>query len=236
MIISCPQCDMRYDVPVAAFSGGSRKMKCASCAHVWVQEELLEKNDAPFKAMLDRARDSANASKADQNPQVEEKENLLQTILLDFREGMIVIALTCAVVIAGYVGISMMLSPALIYGQGLAFNDMKVERSEGGVIVTGEIVNSMKDPRGVPALNVVELMAHDMKGDEHVIAPPVDILQGGSSVPVKLSLPHIGKAVMSVHVTFGDGAVEPEAIENSHDHMEENRKEGRDAHHDEVHH
>jgi predicted Zn finger-like uncharacterized protein len=37
MILTCPQCATRYQTDAALFSPPGRKVKCAKCAHVWMQ-------------------------------------------------------------------------------------------------------------------------------------------------------------------------------------------------------
>jgi len=38
MIITCPQCDTRYQADAAKFPPGGRKVKCAKCGHAWHQD------------------------------------------------------------------------------------------------------------------------------------------------------------------------------------------------------
>src|SRR5208283_2661005 len=37
MILTCPECSTRYQTDAALFAPPGRKVKCAKCAHVWLQ-------------------------------------------------------------------------------------------------------------------------------------------------------------------------------------------------------
>jgi predicted Zn finger-like uncharacterized protein len=38
MILTCPQCAKRYEADAAKFAPPGRKVRCANCGHVWLQE------------------------------------------------------------------------------------------------------------------------------------------------------------------------------------------------------
>lgn len=50
MIFTCPQCSTRYQTDAALFAPPGRKVKCAKCAHVWLQAALPQEPDAEFAA------------------------------------------------------------------------------------------------------------------------------------------------------------------------------------------
>src|SRR3569833_3062597 len=37
MILTCPQCDTRYQADVSKFPAAGRNVRCAKCGHVWHQ-------------------------------------------------------------------------------------------------------------------------------------------------------------------------------------------------------
>jgi predicted Zn finger-like uncharacterized protein len=63
MIVSCPSCATRYDLPAAALGGAGRKVKCAKCGHNWVQtQEAAEAAEAVAAAARAAAKASAKLS------------------------------------------------------------------------------------------------------------------------------------------------------------------------------
>lgn len=44
MILTCPECDTRYTAKAGAFDSGPRKVRCAKCGHVWMQEPVSEED------------------------------------------------------------------------------------------------------------------------------------------------------------------------------------------------
>jgi predicted Zn finger-like uncharacterized protein len=42
MILTCPQCDTRYQADATKFAPPGRKVRCAKCGHVWHQEAPVE--------------------------------------------------------------------------------------------------------------------------------------------------------------------------------------------------
>jgi len=67
MIVSCPNCATRYNLPPTALGGAGRKVRCAKCGHNWVQPPGGgdEPAPAPPKAKP-RPRKAAPASAADE--------------------------------------------------------------------------------------------------------------------------------------------------------------------------
>jgi predicted Zn finger-like uncharacterized protein len=47
MIVSCPSCTARFNVPDASLAAGPRKVKCGRCAHVWRVTRAMAMPDAP---------------------------------------------------------------------------------------------------------------------------------------------------------------------------------------------
>ena len=42
MKITCPECSTSFDVPVAMIGPGGKRVRCAHCGHVWLQEPTPE--------------------------------------------------------------------------------------------------------------------------------------------------------------------------------------------------
>lgn len=221
MIITCPECSARFVVPSTVFMNGGRKMRCASCKHVWFQEEPLERADDPAASREDTSpRDSLSP------PQT------LVTLKKDFAEGKILIAIGFCVVIALFMGYRMMFPP-LIMGQGLAFDSVSVSREGHNMTVTGQIVNTMDGKRGVPSVKMVERLAHDLIGDSVVFSTGKDVLNAGEAVAFTYTLHDVIDGVQNLTVTF-DGKVELDQPVVEHE--QESHVPSQPHHNDSAHH
>lgn len=47
MIISCPSCSTRYDMPASRFAAEGTLIKCAACGHSWLESQAIEIHTAP---------------------------------------------------------------------------------------------------------------------------------------------------------------------------------------------
>jgi predicted Zn finger-like uncharacterized protein len=52
MILTCPQCAKRYEADAAKFAPPGRKVRCANCGHVWLQEAPADEHAPAVKAPL----------------------------------------------------------------------------------------------------------------------------------------------------------------------------------------
>lgn len=52
MILTCPQCDMRYLVSAVSIGPDGRKVRCASCSHVWFQPPDAPGGEETFRDIL----------------------------------------------------------------------------------------------------------------------------------------------------------------------------------------
>lgn len=71
MIIACPACETRYELPDGAIKAGGRTVRCAKCRHSWFQEPegLEEEPDTAF--------DELEPAAEQPEPQAEEPEPLV---------------------------------------------------------------------------------------------------------------------------------------------------------------
>ena len=195
MIITCPQCDARFVVPSTVFMRGGRKMKCASCAHVWFQDEPMEKSDAVknFVRNLDKGTKKNKNSKSG---------NFLKDIIHEIIEGKFFVmgGFACAMII--FFLVQLLSSAPLVMGQGLAFHNIEIKRNQGDMVLVGEIVNSMNEKRGVPTLQITELLHDDLLGNINLIKPEKEILDAGETLQLKLTLPSVGREVMNLKIGF----------------------------------
>lgn len=194
MIISCPQCDTRFVVPSTVFRNGPRKLRCASCKHKWEQDKPEDAED--LSKFVSKNQDKEKSEKADK------EGNLVNKVKKDFTQGYFVILAAFAFILFGFVGYKMLFSQSITMGQGLAFNNVEIIREDKSVTVSGEIVNAMNDVRGVPPIEIVMMLANDIKGDSVVITPEKEILQAGENIIFSTNLDNIGEEVLNLYVGF----------------------------------
>ena len=190
MIITCPQCDSRFVVPSTVFMKGGRKVRCASCKHVWFHEEAL-----------DRVSGGANAPKISSDNDTPKTKNGIKSVLSDIIEGYKVIAAFAILIIAGYFAYQA-INPPLIVGQGLAFDNIIITREGQTIDLKGDIVNRMDTQRGVPSIQIIQYLANDVAGDKLIIAPSKDILQSGEAIEFNATMDNVGSEIINVKVAF----------------------------------
>lgn len=188
MIITCPQCDTRFVVPSTVFMKGGRKVRCASCKHTWFHEEVLE-----------RASDNVNTPKIKSTDDKKSKNS--KGFLTDFTEGYKIITAFAALVVIGYFAFQFM-NPPIIMGQGLAFDNVTIYREGKSIKLTGDIVNAMDMPRGVPSIQITQYLADDVSGDKLIIKPDKDILNSGEAIEFKAIMDDIAPEIVDVKVSF----------------------------------
>ena len=62
MIISCPECGTRYEVPESAIGAAGRKLKCAACGHRWHIEGVAPAEPAASAAALESVAGAAGGA------------------------------------------------------------------------------------------------------------------------------------------------------------------------------
>lgn len=191
MIIACPQCDVRFVVPSTVFMNGGRKMRCASCKHVWMQDEPLEKSGS---AHVGDTPDDIKKPKTDQSV-----SNMLKT---DVTEGKFVVLIGFAIILALFFVYKFM-TPSMIVGQGIAFNNIVVDQGEHGtMVIKGEIVNTMDDVRGIPSIKITNLMADNVEGDSVIFKLERHTLESGETFPIHYEINNIDSSVHSLKIMF----------------------------------
>ena len=51
MIVSCPSCATRYDLPANRFAAEGTMIKCASCGHSWLEARAIESHSYPVHGL-----------------------------------------------------------------------------------------------------------------------------------------------------------------------------------------
>jgi predicted Zn finger-like uncharacterized protein len=186
MILTCPECDTRFVVPSTIFMRGGRKLRCSSCKHSWFQEEPMER--------ADNATAQPSESKND-------KTSFFNRIKQDFQQGYVLIGGVFALVLIAFFTYKF-LTPSIVIGQGLAFDNITIERDGTTLTLNGEIVNAMDSDRGVPSIKITRVLANDIEGDATIISPDKDVLHSGEMLPINASLDGVGPEVLNVKLGF----------------------------------
>ena len=206
MIIACPQCDTKFVVPSTVFMRGGRKLRCASCKHSWFQEEPLERSEN-ISPIAEPA--NAKPKKKDNN------DSLLTKLKNDFRYGGKAMLAGFAIAIIGF-GIYYTLKPTLIMGQGLAFDQIEIARDGNTMSVKGMIVNTMDAKRGVPSIEIIQILSNDIAGDRMIISPDKKILDSGEQLPISATINDVAIDTQNLRLSFkGVADTKPSAIESN---------------------
>lgn len=59
MIISCPKCETKFNVPDSAITAEGRKVKCSSCDESWIQKLEAAQDEAPEQAYVEPVMESS---------------------------------------------------------------------------------------------------------------------------------------------------------------------------------
>lgn len=204
MIIACPQCDTRFVVPSSIFENGGRKVRCASCKYEWVQTPERD-DDTPVYIDTGETVDSVERHLTEDinehNASENENSSFIFKLKNDFKSGIKTIAAACVTILFLYFSYSL-LTPSVIYGEGLAFNDMVILQEAENYVLTGEIVNTASEKRGVPSLKVTALLQAELEGDVQLVAADKEFLDSGEVISIYVPLDNIGPEIESINVTF----------------------------------
>jgi hypothetical protein len=106
----------------------------------------------------------------------------------------------------GVLGVALyaMMSKSIIMGHGLSFDNIAIEREGDSIMILGDIVNNMNDPRGVPSIVITEILNDDIHGNVVIKTIDHDVLDGGESVPFEFTLNAVDIHIQNLNVTFND--------------------------------
>lgn len=165
MIVSCPECNKRYQVESSLIPDQGRPVRCASCGHVWLQQSDVVEQISQNPRVQGLKNVTANAKATKQS-------SIMKPLLGWGSFGVTVIALLGFILlnqshltayfpqskkIYSLLGISY---PTL--GEGLAITDAKIiETSEGHFVVKGNLVNISDQVRELTPLQVKALGPDD---------------------------------------------------------------------------
>ncbi len=176
MIISCPECEKKYQLDDTLFKGQPQSVRCASCGHVWSQEPdpitALE-NNVHIRGLRD----------VTQDPFAQSRTGLYWgwgTLILFL--GLI----TCVLMMRNVVA-EMWPQTAPIFRnlglslhnpyEGIAITNTQTKQNDKGLwYVEGDMVNTAGEVRHTPKLRVgfvgkdVKSCSHSLKGGDCLVA------------------------------------------------------------------
>lgn len=190
MILICPECQTRFLLPSTAIPIDGRKVRCSVCSHIWLQEKPLD-NVYGAGTGPDGDEDADIAAAADKG----RKDDAGKGGIIPFLVGM---GLVFAVFFA-----YLLMTPSIPVGEGLAFDDMTVERlGDEALQVSGSIVNTMNDKRQVPVIRLTYMGGAGQEGDSVLFNPDKAVLAAGEVLPVSFALEDIPADVSDIRVSF----------------------------------
>jgi predicted Zn finger-like uncharacterized protein len=207
VIVACPACETRYQVAEAALAHpAGRTVRCANCGHSWRhtgREPLLHSGPAAAP------RPEPVAGEPSASPRLAGGVTLIAAA---------VILLFAAVAFAGVVYRGRVLAwwppAAHLYalaglagpppGAGLEIRKVVPSRTGDGLVIDGEIVNTIKNSRMVPRLRVALRDASGKELTAKIVDPPKRRLEPGETEHFETPFDHPGAAT-GVVVTFAPG-------------------------------
>ena len=110
--------------------------------------------------------------------------------------------------------------PSLIIGQGLAFDNITIERDGTALKINGNIVNAMDADRGVPSVKITRILGDDIEGDATIISPDKNMLSSGEILPISATLDDVEKEVLNIKLSFNlvQDKIEEKNSENHQEH------------------
>ena len=141
--------------------------------------------------------DSVRSDNADED---KPQNRYVQAVKNEIVTGYKSILLGLFIVLFGY-WIYLALSPGIIMGQGLTFNNVEITREGGTMRVRGEIVNTMNEMRGVPSITITTMFA-DVAGDTVVYKPPIEGLGAGTSAQIDYQIGEYSADITDLRIGF----------------------------------
>jgi len=208
MILTCPKCASRFNLLASILAPEGKRVKCSNCGETWHQlpdpDELLaeiemqDNEDAPppFDDIPESVKPIPEGSSVpaltdnDDEPQ-KQSANIVVMLL----SALLIFILLCAPIIvlkgtiikvwpesiAFYKAIGMDVD---VSGEGIVFDQMRGELSEGIFALNGQIINLTASDSVLP---VIEVTLQDEMGEIisfHYIRPPKDKLNAEEILPI----------------------------------------------------
>ena len=221
MILTCPNCSTKYLVDPAALGVDGRRVRCARCRHIWLQEPEVRIADVPPVAPP-----PDQAERAVRPPNLPATFEQLRQRSLRVVAGWVVLAVVIVgLLTAGFLGrrhIVAFWPPAIelydslgiavaddggeaIFGEGLAVEDLwhdRVVEGDGEVLVIhGRLINRADVARPVPPLRVRLTDADGEIHHEWTFSVGRERLEPGESVGFDTSLRNPERTVTLLEIS-----------------------------------
>jgi predicted Zn finger-like uncharacterized protein len=213
MIVTCPACRTRYLVDERALGGPSgRTVRCANCGNTWHQR---------FEPAPPLTATSPESLRAEPPLEVPPRPAPAPVPLPQRRGGSGAVWLVLIVVIAALIAAAILARRQVVArfprtAPAYAFSGLPVERpasrlairkilptrSDGGLVIEGEVANTGSEPSTVPRLRVALRDAGDKEVQAKTIAPPKIRLGPGEVEHFRTVFERPNETATGVVVTF----------------------------------
>lgn len=208
MIITCPACQTKFQIPPASLGTQGRNVRCSSCGERWFVDAFTSAPPPPL-ALVEPELHAVTSRFAGLSAR-----RLVPWLAL------VLLLLLAAAAIAGRNQIAAHLPAAApVYQRlglslelplGIEFRDLGSERRVAAgqqvLVVTGEITNISGQRRDVPPIRVALLAADRRELDHGLFAPPEPALGPGAAARFEVKLDAPPPEASDFSVSFG---VEP---------------------------
>lgn len=211
MKVICPECAESFDVPEEALGAHGRRVRCAACRHVWLQEPVHEAPFDNFRRMEETMEvepipaslhpDAEDAAGEPARPRMALPAALqgielryLGRMLAGFALGVLLLGGALAGLAVAGVAPSFYISRGLMspHVEPLRIIDMSlIETKIGDValtIVSGRLVNTSAEPQPVPPLDFIPVDAAGVEAEGLRIKSNKTMLQPKESMEFKAQL------------------------------------------------
>ena len=212
MILTCPKCASRFNLPASTLAPEGRRVKCSNCGDMWFQlpdpDELLAEiesaaedghvpiEDIPesVKPISEGSSVPARAEKSDGKPKKERGPVTKQAIAV---AAIVFLLLVTPLFIfknsmiaawpeslAFYSAIGMVDASQ---SSALVFDRLQADTQEGKIVITGQVINLTPNDKILPAIEVSVRDEDENTLIPWTVKPPQNLLKGEESLPFRAS-------------------------------------------------